>query len=154
LLRDVRGHHLERNTRAREQLAPPRRPTSQHERQRHPRSQAKRAITVKCIPRRKRTHSKLRRRWSSESLRSTPAALPPQRAKRAVRPIRLALAVATTQRVSLQSMRGKQARATSGTIALAALWLACASGPTLRNGVYRDRAQGWSIAAPPPEWKR
>jgi len=51
-------------------------------------------------------------------------------------------------------MRGTQARATSGTLALAALWLACASGPTLRNGVYRDRAQGWSIAAPPPEWKR
>jgi len=34
------------------------------------------------------------------------------------------------------------------------MWTACASGPSLRDGVYRDRRQGWSIAAPPAGWKR
>jgi len=32
--------------------------------------------------------------------------------------------------------------------------VACASGPALRDGVYRERAQGWTIAAPPPGWQR
>jgi hypothetical protein len=33
-----------------------------------------------------------------------------------------------------------------------AIVLGCAGGPTLRDGVYRDRRQGWSIAAPPADW--
>ena len=50
--------------------------------------------------------------------------------------------------------RALSARGMGRTIALAAVAAGCASGPTLRDGVYRDPAQQWTIAAPPPGWTR
>lgn len=42
-----------------------------------------------------------------------------------------------------------------GAIALLAIGVGCASGgPVLRDGVYRAREQGWTIAAPPSGWTR
>jgi len=38
--------------------------------------------------------------------------------------------------------------------ALVAALAGCASGPVLRGGIYRDRKQGFAIAAPPAGWER
>jgi len=51
------------------------------------------------------------------------------------------------------SWRGR-ARTFAASIALAAVAFGCASGPALREGVYRDPKQQWTIAVPPAGWTR
>lgn len=47
-----------------------------------------------------------------------------------------------------------RARCIAASTALAAVALGCASGPALREGMYRDPKQQWTIAVPPAEWSR
>lgn len=56
--------------------------------------------------------------------------------------------------VACARMRCGRARGIGWTIALIATLAGCASGPALRDGRYRDRERGWSIAAPPTPWRR
>jgi hypothetical protein len=47
-----------------------------------------------------------------------------------------------------------RARRLAASTALAAVALGCASGPALRDGVYRDPTQQWTIAILPSGWTR